>query len=160
MNRVRSKSINVLLTILVAVIALSAGFAWLTRARSLPTASPDGNETQAAATATTDPKGVFADKPVADCRTVELPRPGAEINTVLDYYSKTLMISFLDPRLGEDRRFYIRHEDPACQQNPALKVIIDDAMVGMCRSMADIARGGRPDGRTQAAKRYLERWCR
>jgi hypothetical protein len=35
-----------------------------------------------------------------------------------------------------------------------------ETMTGMCRSMADIARGGRPSGRTEAAKRYLERWCR
>lgn len=154
----------ILFTIAAAVVTLFAGLAWLTRANGLQTAVPDPKRRQTAAPATSDPRGVFAGKPITDCRAVDLPPPPAEINTVLDHYSKRLLISFLDPRLGEDRRISISYEDPTCQENPRLKAIVDGALnqharivADTCRSMAKIVRIGTPDvrvARIELAKRW------
>lgn len=162
---------SILITVIVLAIAviIVAGVAWLTRLRSEPTvAAPAG---------AADPSGVFADKQVTDCSAVELPPPGQEINTVLDYYSKKLQISYWDSRLRGDRVIYISYEEPACQERSEIKSIIDGALevhaqtvTSMCRSMAEVVRQGKsivtsPQGLPQkvdleAAKRFLERWCK
>lgn len=166
------RSIFVPAALLAAVVVALVALGWLAGAVRIPTPTVERTRAQVGTPTTADPPGIFADEPVADCSTVQLPGGGAEINTVLDYYSKKLLVSFLDPQLGEDRKILINYEDPACEQNPQIRMVIRGALKAHaqsvaedCRSMAEIVRSGKPEvgGHPidlEAAKRFLERWCK
>lgn len=174
------RTILVSLTVAAVVALVVAGSTWFARVRSLPTAGLGRTQAQttAPAAAPGDPKGVFADKPVTECRAVELPPlpqpppPSDQISTSLDIYSRRLQISYYDPQLQANRRIYINVDDPTCGENPRLKLLIDHVLkldaefiVDSCRSFAEVVREGRSEVNgekvnLEAAKRFLQRWCK
>ncbi len=120
---------------------------------------------------TAEPRGVFADEAIADCGRVQIPA-NEEINTNYDPLSGVVEVSYFDPSLGRDRKIYLRVDDPTCEQNPPLMKLVDSVVTvdnkvraETCRSMEEAVRRGVSKVRGQpvdleAAKRYLQRWCK